>query len=96
MDTAKRFFTRLGAEEVNECKTLSKGQMICKQTQPVQLTHLDEECKAQLIQIINSILCRNGHDCHNSNLFVLLLLLDVVVNGVLDFQNGGTITIPAP
>jgi hypothetical protein len=55
MDTAKRFFSRLGAEKVNECKTLSKGQTICKQTQPVQLTHLDEECEAQLIQTISSI-----------------------------------------
>jgi len=30
MDTAKRFFTRLGVNEVNERKTLSKGNMICK------------------------------------------------------------------
>ena len=55
MDTAKRFFTRLGVDEVNECKTLSKGNMICKQTQPVQLTHLDEECEAQMIQTLSSI-----------------------------------------
>jgi len=32
MDTAKRFFARLGVDEVNECKTLRKGQMVCKQT----------------------------------------------------------------
>jgi hypothetical protein len=55
MDTAKRFFSRLGAEDVKECKTLSKGQLICKQTQPVQLTHLDEECEAQMIQTISTI-----------------------------------------
>ena len=55
MDTAKRFFTRLGVDEVNECKTLRKVQMVCKQTQPVQLTHLDEECEAQLVQTLNSI-----------------------------------------
>jgi hypothetical protein len=55
MDTAKRFFTRLGVYEINECKTLSKGQMVCKQTQPVQLTHLDEECEALLVQTLNSI-----------------------------------------
>jgi len=29
--------------------------MVCKQTQPVQLTHLDEECEAQLVQTLNSI-----------------------------------------
>jgi hypothetical protein len=54
-DTAKRFFTRLGAEEVNECRTLSRGRMLCKQTQPVQLRHLDEECEVQMIHTLSSI-----------------------------------------
>jgi hypothetical protein len=55
MDTAKLFFTRLGVNEVNECKTLSKGNMVCKQTQHVQLTHLDEECEVQMIKTLSSI-----------------------------------------
>jgi hypothetical protein len=55
MDTAKRYFTRLGVDEINECKTVSKTHKVCKQTQPVQLTHLDEECEAQMIEPIRSI-----------------------------------------
>jgi hypothetical protein len=42
MDTAKRYFTRLRVEEIKECKTVIFR--VCTQTQPVQLTHLDEEC----------------------------------------------------
>jgi len=49
MDTAKRHFTRLGADGTNSCK------IVCKQTQPVQLTHLVEECESQMIKPIRSI-----------------------------------------
>jgi len=55
MDTAKRYFTRLAADEVNYCKILTKGHKVCKQTQLVQLTHLDEGCEAQLIERIRYI-----------------------------------------
>ena len=55
MDTAKRYFTRLGLDGINECKIVSKALRVCKQTQPVQLTHLDEECEAQMIEPIRSI-----------------------------------------
>jgi hypothetical protein len=55
MDTAKWHFTRLGVDEINDCKTLSNVHRICKQSQPVQLTHLDEECEAQMIEPIRSI-----------------------------------------
>jgi hypothetical protein len=51
VEIVKRFLTRLRAQDVKECK----GQFICKQTQPVQLTHLDEECEAQMIQSISTI-----------------------------------------
>ena len=43
MHTAKRYFTRLGVEDINYCKNISKDLKICKQMQPLQLTHLDEE-----------------------------------------------------
>ena len=48
MDTAKRYFTKLGVAEIHECNTIRKDLKICKQTQPVQLTHLDEVCEAQM------------------------------------------------
>jgi len=54
MDTAKRYFTRLGADRINLCKIVSKTHKVCKQTQPVQLTHLDEECEAQMMEPIRS------------------------------------------
>jgi thiamine monophosphate kinase len=49
IDTAKRHFTKLGLDEIHECNTISKDLKICKHTQPVQLTHLDEVCEAQMI-----------------------------------------------
>jgi hypothetical protein len=55
MDTAKRYFTRLGVDEINDCKTVSNVHRMCKQSQPVQLTHLDEECEALMIEPIRSI-----------------------------------------
>jgi hypothetical protein len=55
MDTAKWYFTRLGVDQINDCKIVSKVHKICKQTQPVQLTHLEEECGAQMIEPIKSI-----------------------------------------
>ena len=55
MDTAKRHFTGLKVDEVHECKAINKVLKICKQTQSVQLTHLDEVCEAQIIEPIRSI-----------------------------------------
>jgi len=37
MDTAKQYFTWLGADGINSCKIVSKAHMVCKQTLPVQL-----------------------------------------------------------
>jgi hypothetical protein len=54
MDNAKRYFTKLEVDEIHECKTISKDLKICKQTQPVQITHLDEVCEAQMIEPIRS------------------------------------------
>lgn len=54
MDIAKWYFTKLGVVEINKCKIV-KACKVCKQTQLVQLTHLDEECEAQMIQPIRSI-----------------------------------------
>ena len=48
MDTTKRYFTGLRVDEIRESKAINKVLKICKQTQPVQLTHLDEVCEAQM------------------------------------------------
>jgi len=45
MDTAKWYFTRLGVDEINDCITVRRILRVCKQTKPIQLTHLDEECE---------------------------------------------------
>ena len=54
-DTAKRYFTMLGVTGINEYKSVTKEHKVCKQSQPVQLTHLDEECEAQMFEPIRSI-----------------------------------------
>jgi len=43
MDTAKQYFARLKADELASCKSISSRHRVCKQNQPLQLTHLDEE-----------------------------------------------------
>jgi hypothetical protein len=55
MDVAKQYFTRLRADELNICKTVSSRHRVCRQTQPVQLTHLDDECEAQMLQGVRTI-----------------------------------------
>jgi hypothetical protein len=55
MDTTKRYFTRLGMIELNECKIVSKTHKFCRQTHPVQLIPLDEISEAQMIEPIRSI-----------------------------------------
>jgi len=55
MDTAKQYFARLRADELNNCKLISSRHRVCKQTQPLQLTHLDDECEAQMLQAIRTI-----------------------------------------
>ena len=56
MEAAKRYFTGLRVDEIHACKPIYKVFMICEQTQPMQLTHLDEVCEAQMIEPIRSIL----------------------------------------
>lgn len=45
MDTAKLYFTRHGVDKIKNCKTVRCILRVCKQTKPVQLKHLDEECE---------------------------------------------------
>jgi len=55
MHTAKRYFTGFGAEGINACKIVNNAHKVSKQTQPVKLTHLDEEYEAQMVLPIRSI-----------------------------------------
>jgi len=55
MDSAKRYFIRLGAEGINLCKIVSKTNKVCKHTQPLHLTLLVEECAAQMMEPIRTI-----------------------------------------
>jgi len=48
MDSAKWYFIRLGVDVINDCKSVSSIRRVCKQTQPVQLKHLDEEREVQM------------------------------------------------
>jgi hypothetical protein len=52
MDTAKQYFARLRADELTNCKSISSRHRVCKQTQPLRLTHLDDECEAQMLQAV--------------------------------------------
>ena len=56
MDTAKQYFARLRADELASCKSISSRHRVCKQNQPLQLTHLDEEWEAQMLQAVRTIL----------------------------------------
>jgi hypothetical protein len=55
MDTAKQYFARLRADELTHYKSISSRRRVCKQTQPLQLTHLDDECEAQMFQAVRTI-----------------------------------------
>ena len=55
MDTAKQCFARLRADELANCKSINSRHRVCRQSQPLQLTHLDEECEAQMLQAVRTI-----------------------------------------
>jgi len=55
MDTAKQYFARLRADELTNCKSISSRHRVCRQTQPLQLTHLDDECGAPMLQAVRTI-----------------------------------------
>lgn len=50
MDVAKRYYTKLKVSELKDCKLISYHHRICKQTGPVQITHLHEECEVEMLQ----------------------------------------------
>jgi len=46
---------RLRADELANCKSISSRHRVCRQTQPLQLTHLYDECEAQMLQAVRTI-----------------------------------------
>jgi hypothetical protein len=55
MDTAKQYFARLRADDLANCKSMSSRHHVCRQNQPLQLTYLDEECEAKMLQDVRTI-----------------------------------------
>jgi hypothetical protein len=55
MDVAKQYYTRLRANEIKECKRINTYNRVCKQNNPVQITHLHEEYKVEILLSIRNI-----------------------------------------
>jgi len=55
VDTAKRYYARLGLNEFKDCKLITSRYRVCKQSGPVQLTHLHEECEVEMLQSLRAI-----------------------------------------
>jgi hypothetical protein len=55
MDVAKQYYARLKVDEIKERKLISSYHRICKQKNPVQVTHLHEECEVEMLQSIRTI-----------------------------------------
>jgi hypothetical protein len=50
MDAAKRYNAKLRVNEIQECELITLRHRVCKQSSPVQLTHLHEECGVEMVQ----------------------------------------------
>jgi hypothetical protein len=55
MDIAQQYCPRLRVDEFNECKLMDNSHRLCKQKYPVQVKHVNEECKAEFLQSNRSI-----------------------------------------
>jgi len=55
MDVAKRYYASLKVNEIKECELINSPYRVCRQNSPLQITHLHEECKVEMLQSIRSI-----------------------------------------
>lgn len=55
MDVAKQYYARLKVDEIKECKLINFYHRVCKQNNPVQITHLHEECEVEMLQSVRTI-----------------------------------------
>jgi hypothetical protein len=51
----KQYCARLRADEFKECKAIDNYHYVCKQNHPVQVTRLEEECGAEMLQSVRAI-----------------------------------------
>jgi hypothetical protein len=59
-------FRKARGRQITDCKIVSSIHRVCKQTQPVQLKHLDVECEPQMLVPIQSIPTSCSRDLENS------------------------------
>lgn len=45
-----QYFVKLKVQKIKECKQIDSYLRVCKQKHPVQATHLDQDCKAEMLQ----------------------------------------------
>ena len=55
MDTVRQGFMKLKADEIKDCKQIDSYHRICKQKHPIRVTHLDEDCEAEMLQPIRVV-----------------------------------------
>jgi hypothetical protein len=55
MDVVKQYYARLRVDEFKECKVIDNYHYVCKQNHPVQVTRLQEECEAEMLQSVRAI-----------------------------------------
>jgi hypothetical protein len=55
MDAARHYFTKLKVNEIKECKQIDSYHRVCRQKQPIRVTHLDEDCEAEMLQPIRVV-----------------------------------------
>lgn len=71
MDSDKWYFTRLGVDVINDYKIVSSIRRVRKQTQPVQLTHMDEECECRYLlpvhEDLENLTIQFGHSLTTMN-----------------------------
>ena len=55
MDFVKQYSARLKVDEIKECKLISSYHRVCKQNNPVEVTHLHEECEVEVLRSIKTV-----------------------------------------
>jgi hypothetical protein len=50
MDVAKQYYARLKIDRIKECKLINSYHRVSKQNNPVQVTHVHEECEVEMLQ----------------------------------------------
>jgi hypothetical protein len=54
-DVAKQYYARLRVDKIKECKWINTYHKVCKHNNPVQITHLYQEYKVEMLHSIRNI-----------------------------------------